>query len=83
MKRVIFRYTKGPKAGFETEYKEDVADILEKRGDGKIIERPKAIVVSEKPKDSKKVKEDDIPEDSEDYEEPEDSEELEESDSEE
>jgi len=49
MKRVQFRYTKGNKAGFETEYKEDVADILEKRGDGVILDRPKAVIVEEKP----------------------------------
>ena len=53
MKRVLFRYTKGRNKGFETEYKEDVADILEKRGDGVIIERPKAIVVSRKSKENK------------------------------
>ena len=49
MKRVKFRYTKGNKAGFETEYKEDVADILEKRGDGVILDRPHGMVVEDKP----------------------------------
>ena len=48
-KRVMFRYTKGPKVGFETEYNEDVADILERRGDGMILDRPKGMIVDEKP----------------------------------
>ena len=63
-KRVAFRWTKGNKAGFETVYTEDVADILEKRGDGVILDRPKAIIVGKEPKESKGPKKDKEPKES-------------------
>jgi len=42
-KRVSFRY----KNGFETEYRESIADKLEKKGEGKIIMKSVSRVVNE------------------------------------